>query len=114
MSTMTIQVNENNDLYLPDGRNLGILYDAPACAQSLRQAGLMRTGEDIFDINNGVDYFGTIFTPTPDYDAARQSIANAILKSPDVISIESLTIQVTGNEFDYEAQVLTNYGRLTV
>lgn len=114
MSTATIQVNDSNDIFLPDGRNLSILSGAAACAQNLRQAGLMRTAEDIYDLANGVDYLGTIFTPSPDFDAARQSIGAAILKNPDVISIEKLTIDIQGDIFYYEAQVLTSYGRLTV
>lgn len=114
MSTATIQVNENNDIFLPDGRNLNILQDAPACAQSVRQAGLMRLGENIYDQLDGVDYLGTIFIGTPDYDAARQSIANAILKVPDVIGIQSLIIDIQGDVLYYNADILTAYGKLTV
>lgn len=112
MTTATIQVNENNDIFLPDGRNLTILVDAPACAQNVRQAGLMRKGENIYNVDEGVDYFGTIFTSQPDYDAARQSIAREILNSPDVIGIESLTIEIDGEVFSYEANINTIYGKM--
>ena len=114
MATSTIQTDENNDLFLPDGKNLNILTGEKALSQSLRHAGLMRTTEDIYDVANGVDYFGTIFTPVVDYDAARQSIAAAILKKPDVISIEDLDITISGDEFQYQAQVLTTYGVVKV
>ena len=114
MSTATIQVNENNDIFLPDGRNLNILQGAPACAQSVRQACLMRLGENVYDQLDGIDYLGTIFVGNPDYDAARQSIAAAIMKVPDVIGIESLTIDIQGDVLIYTADILTSYGKLTV
>jgi hypothetical protein len=114
MATSTIQCNENNDIFLPDGRNLFILTGAKACEQNILQATLMRTGENIYNINEGVDYFGTIFTPQQSYAAARQSLMNAILAVPDVVSIESFTITITGNTFSYVANINTIYGPMTV
>lgn len=114
MATSTLQTNENNDLFCPDGRNLVLLSGAPACAQDIRHKTLMRTGEDIYDVNNGVDYFGTVFAPQQDYDGARKSLSDAILSSPDTISIEQLDISIDGNTFNYEAQILTIYGPLPV
>jgi hypothetical protein len=113
MATQTIQCDDNNDLYLPDGRNLVIITGSAACAQNLKQKSLMRLGEDQYNVNDGVDYFGTIFTPQPDYDAARQSISQNLLECPDVLSINSLTITPQGDQFGYEADVHTIYGSIT-
>jgi hypothetical protein len=113
MATQTIACNENNDMYLVDGRNLSIISGAPACAQNLTQKGLMILGENQFNINDGVDYFGTVFTPQPNYDAARQSISKNILECPDTLSVSSLTITTEGDEFEYTAQVSTIYGPIT-
>ena len=110
MSTTTIQTDANEDLFLPDGRNLSLLSGAAALVQSTRQKCRMRLSEDIYDQSNGVDYFGTIFTPQQDYDAARKSIIDNLMRVPDVISIESLTINVQGESFNYEAQIMTTYG----
>ncbi len=114
MATSTIQTNANNDIYLADGQNLVILSGEAACVQNILQATLMRLGEDGFNKAAGVDYFGAIFTPQPSYDAARKSIANAILGCPDVYGIDSLTITISGNTFNYVANVITAYGTLTV
>ena len=114
MATTTLQTNSANDLYLPDGKNLAVISGIPACAQNILQATLMRLGENIYGVLEGVDYFGTIFTPQPDYDAFRQSLADAILGCPDVISIESLTVAVVGNNFNYTALVNTIYGPIPV
>lgn len=114
MATSTLQTNSNNDLFLPDGRNLVVIAGIPACSQSIGQATKMRLGEDIYNTLSGVDFFGTIFTPQPDYDAARQSITNAILNCPDVISIESLTIEISADSFNYVANINTIYGPIPV
>jgi hypothetical protein len=114
MATQTLACNENNDLYLPDGRNLVMLSGSDACAQNLLQRSQERLAENQYNTTEGVDYFGTIFTPQPDYDAARQSLSSNLLACPDVIQINSLTISINGDEFDYEADVHTIYGPLTV
>lgn len=114
MASLTLQTDENNDLFLPDGRNLTLLTGAPACAQNILQKTLLRVTEDIYDQTNGVDYLGTVFAPQVDYDAARKSLIDAIMTVPDVVGIDSLTITINGNEFDYVAQVSTIYGQLTV
>lgn len=112
MATTTIQCDVNNDIAMPDGRNVVLITGAVACAQNMQQKSLMRLGEDEYNVNDGVDYFGTIFTPQPNYDAARSSIATNLLRCPDVISIESITIVIDGDKFQYEADVNTVYGTL--
>lgn len=110
MTTLTIEVNANNDIFLPDGRNLNILSGEPAMVQVIRAAHLMRLGEAMYDVTNGVDYMGTVFTSPVDQDGARQSLANAILKKQDVAGIETLTVTIQDGVFDFEAQVVTIYG----
>lgn len=110
MSTATFLCDDHNDLYAPDGRNLVLITGATACAQNVTQKMRMRLGENQFNVSDGVDYFGTIFTPQPSYDAARKSIADNILACPDVLSIEQLTITIDGDSFNYEATISTVYG----
>jgi hypothetical protein len=114
MAISTLQCNANEDLYLVDGRNLGVLTGVDALLQSVRQRCKMRLGENIHNTKEGVDYFGTIFSSPTNYDAARVSLSNAILSTPDVSSVESLTITVANNQFSYIANIQTVYGPLTV
>ncbi|QDH49602.1 tail lysozyme [Pantoea phage Kyle] len=110
MASVTILTNENNDIFLPDGRNLSIIKGLPALTQNIRHAHLMRKGEDLYDQENGVDYLGTVFSSPRDEDGARQSIANAILKKEDVKSIETLQISFNGDVMDFAAEIVTVYG----
>lgn len=112
MATATLQVDDKNDLFLPDGRNLVVIVGAPACLQDALSKTRMRKNEDIYNVGNGVDYFGTIFTPQPDDSAARKSIIDNIQASPDVLGVDQLNIAISGDSFTYEAQIMTLYGPL--
>lgn len=114
MSTSTLQVNSNNDLFLPDGKNLSILTGIEAVVQDVRCATLMRKGEDVYNVLAGVDYFGYIFTPQPSYDNARRSLISAIESSPEVLTVESLTMTITENTLSYEAKTRTVYGQIAI
>lgn len=110
MTTLTIEVNSKNDIYLPDGRNINILSGEKAMVQVVRAAHLMRRGEDMYDVDNGVNYLDTVFSSPVDQDGARQSIINAILKKPDVAGIENLTVTISNGTLDFEAEIVTIYG----
>ena len=114
MATSTLQINANNDLYLPDGQNLVVLTGVDAVVQDVRCATLMRKGEDVYNVLAGVDYFGYVFTPQPSYDNARRSLISAIESSPEVLNVESLTMTITENTLSYEAKIRTTYGQIAI
>lgn len=110
MAVSTIQMNSENDLFLPDGRNLVVLSGAAACLQDILSKTRMRLGEDVYNVNNGVDYLGKVFTPQPDTSAARKSLIDNISAVPDVLSVDQLDVSIANNTFSFEAQVMTIYG----
>lgn len=114
MSTSTIKVTDVNDFAIDEFGNLTLLEDVAAVTQDVRLCTLMRTSEDIFNTNAGVDYFKYIFTPQQSYDEARLSLTNAILASPDVLGINQLDVTIDGETFSYTALINTVHGRLTV
>lgn len=114
MATSTIKTDSNNDIFI-DAQNNWVLIDGlDAVMQDVRAETLMRSGEDIYNTQKGVDYLGSVFTPQPNYDDARQSLVTAIESSPDVVRVESLTITIDGEVFNYSADILSSYGPLTV
>lgn len=110
MAISTLQCNSNEDLFLPDGRNLVVISGESAVEQGVRQRTKMRLQENTFNLSEGVDYMGSIFSPQPNFDNARKSLSAAILSCPDVISIEELIINISNNAFSYTAQIITIYG----
>ncbi len=114
MALSTLQCNANEDLFLPDGRNLLIINGIAAVEQGVRQRTKMRTTENTLNVNEGVDYIGSIFSPQPDFDNARASLSAAILSCPDVVSIEQLTISIANNQFSFIADIVTIYGQTQI
>lgn len=110
MSIKTIKTNQNNDMILVDGKNIGFITGEEALAQSTREYGLMRKGENIFNTEEGVDYMGTVFTSPKDLDGARASLAKALVKHPDTLGIESLVLTESNNEVFWVARLNTIYG----
>lgn len=114
MASLTLASNDNNDLYLPDGRNLSLLEDLAAVTHDVRLQTLQVNGENLYDVKDGVKYFEYIFSPQQSYDDARRSLTDAIRRSPDVVGIESLEIAINGNTFSFVAVVTTIYGTQTI
>lgn len=114
MATSSIKVDSNNDIALDSSGNITLLSGVDALEQDVRLATLMRTGEDIYNVNSGVGYFDYVFAPQQNYDDARKSLITAITSSPDVVSVESLTLTIVDNTFEFEAQINSIYGPLTV
>lgn len=114
MAIKTIQVTENQDIALIGGRTWAFLQGEDALKQNLVSYGRMILKEDLYDIRNGVDYFGSVFSPTPDLDKARASITSQLLKHPDALSVESLTISIEDSALNYIAVVNTIYGEVQI
>jgi len=114
MATSTIQVDSNNDFFVDSSGNLVLLNDVDAVTQDTKAETLLRLGEDIYNQAKGIDYLGAFFAPQENYDDARRGIITAITSSPDVVSVDSLTLKIDGNELDFVAQSHTIYGPLTV
>lgn len=114
MATSTIKTDENNDFFIDSQGNFVILDGIDAVLQDVRAETLLRTGEDIYNTNKGVDYLGSIFAPQANYDDARKSLVTAIESSPDVVRVDSLTITIEGEVFEYLAEITSIYGPLTV
>lgn len=110
MGITTLGVNEHNDLFLYDGSNLQLLTGEPAVQQGVNQATSQRLTENPFNVNEGVDYLGAIFTPTPDYNIARDDLSRAALSVPDTLSVIEITLDVQGDKLLFNMVVLSAYG----
>lgn len=106
----TLKTNELEDLYLVDGRNLAIISNLDAAVQTVRQRSKMRLGENQFDVNDGVDYLGTVFDPQPNFDAFRKSLADNLLATTDILDIQTLDISQVGDVVTFDAELLTPFG----
>lgn len=114
MAIKTLQTNEFGDLYVVDGSSLGLLDGKDAAVQDVGSATKKILGENPFNSLEGVDYFGTVFSPSPDYDQFRLQLTEAALTVPDVTEVTSIEITKEGDQVNYVMQINTVYGPATV
>lgn len=87
------------DVYL-DGDDLAIVEDNAAIKQGVTISVRFVLGEWFLDKSEGVDYFGTFFKKQPNITAMREMIRSAILASPGITEVVSVS-------FKYEPQSRT-------
>lgn len=114
MALKTLQTDDNGDLYIVDGSSLGVLHNKDAVIQDVSSATKKILGENPFNTLEGVDYFGTVFSPTPDYDQFRLQLMEAALTVADVTDVVSIEITQNGDQISYTMQINTIYGPATV
>ena len=111
---ITIKTDANNDIDIGFGNAISLVSDDIAAAQDIRSATLMRRGENIYNLNEGVGYLEYIFSPQQDYGLARKSLYDTITSHPDVTGIRQLVLNIDNGVFNYEAIINTIYGETTI
>jgi hypothetical protein len=110
----TIGVNENNDIYLgPDG-NFVVLTGKDAIAQSCKQAAQTLKGEMIFQINQGLPDFQTVWDGEPNVPQFEAALRQELLNVPGVTGIKDLSAAVRDGILYYTVEILTDTGEIEV
>ena len=111
--TRTLASNRDNDLVVDATGNLSILTGLSAVAADCRSAMQAQRGEMILAQDRGIPTLATVwdrFIPAAFEAAGRR----ALLRVPDVLSVESLTVARDGEVVRYTAAIRTVYGSTTV
>jgi hypothetical protein len=116
MQTLSANVNDSitgvapNDIYLtPDG-NISLSFDIQAALQACAQAAKTLLGEMIFNINQGIPYFQTVWVGVPNIQQFTAALRGAFLAVPNVIEVISLITSQVGNALTYTAIIRTSFG----
>lgn len=115
--SVTIAENANRDMYLGDDGNVAFLTDVtdnPICTAQLTKSRVeSQRGEMMYAKNAGMPTRATAwdtFNPKQ-FEAAARSI---ITSTANVTGVASFTLTQDGNELDYDAEINTIYGAVTV
>lgn len=112
MTTLSIAVDENNDIYLDANGNLAIVYDLDAVRQDCDHAAKTLLGELIFDSNTGVPYLQTIFSGIVNFAQFEASLRDALLQANSaVVQVLNVSVTQTGNTVSYRAEIESTYGQ---
>lgn len=108
--TRTIASDSNNDLYLADDGNLAIVTGLDAVLQAAQQAAQTIKGEMVFDVEEGLPNFDTVWSGRPSLPVWEAHLRRAILAVDGVQSITELILSVSDNVLSYSATISTIYG----
>lgn len=111
--TQTLAVNENNDLYIGQDGNIVLFSAAEAVLQACEQAAKTVMGEMIFQDQDGLPDFQTIWRGgSPNLNQYESSLRESLLSVQDVTNIESLTVSISNHILSYAAVINTIYGQI--
>lgn len=114
MTTLTIETNSDNDIFIaPDG-NLSTVSGVDAIAQQIAEAVGTVRGELRYEPERGVDYFNTVFLGSPNVLAFTRQARAQILAVPNVTEILTFTVNQTLDVLSYNARIQTTLGVVTV
>jgi len=116
MQTLSANVNSLvpgvafDDIYLDERGNIAMSYGIDAVLQACAQAAQTVLGEIIFNVDQGIPFFQTIWNGVPQTDQYTGALRSAFLSIPNVLEIVSLFAEQVNNEFQYSAVIRTTFG----
>lgn len=110
----TLEVDVNNDFTLSAAGNLTMLVDLPAVPQEARHFASTLLGEMIHATQLGVPYFEFAFGAAPNISQFEAAMKRRLQQAPGVREVIELSASQNGDTLNYEATLLTEYGRITI
>ncbi len=116
MQTLSANVNNNipgvayDDIYLDSNHNISISRDLEAVLEACAQAAQTVLGEIIFNINQGIPFFETVWIGVPNIQQYTAALRVAFLNVPNVVEVVSLITSQIDNNLIYTAVIRTAFG----
>lgn len=107
----TLKLDNNGDLCLCKKDNLAILTDLKAIIQTCENYVKATLNEMIFNYNNGVPYFQTVFSANVNIPLFENSIKNRLLQVDGVEKVLKVEAKQESETLSYIAYIQTIYGQ---
>lgn len=108
--TRTIAVDSNNDIFIGPGGSLAIATAREAVLHCCAQAAKTQLGEMVYAVDQGLPNFGAVWNGAPNVGLFEAYLRRNLQAVPDVVSVDSVTIDATGSALIYVATIQTIYG----
>lgn len=105
----SIQIDEHNNIVVVD-KTIAVATGINACAQDVRtRIGLCR-GEDPYDTNRGIDFFGNVLGKYGGIEYIRNLIRERIMDSDEIVGVTNLEITKQDDTTVVDTEILSTYG----
>ena len=108
--SLTLAVNEKNDLYIDKSGNIATASDIHACKESAQQAAQTQLGEIQYHTDRGIPNFSVIWSGSPSVAQFEAALRREIRRTTDVRDIPALSTSIVGNRVVYAATIKTSFG----
>lgn len=108
--TRSLAVDENNDIFIGADGSLAVATARDAVQNCCAQAAKTQLGEMIFAIDQGLPNFEAVWNGAPNLGQFEAYLRRNLQAVPDVISVDSVTIDASGGSLNYVATIKTIYG----
>ena len=111
---ITITTNKNNDIFVDATGNLATKNDIEALANVSVHTVLTALGEPEFNQTDGIPYFQTIFTDTPQIELFQAAIISALESLESVQRVSDFEYTQNNGVFSYSLKEHTIYGDIVL
>lgn len=108
--TTQIAVNAANDIHRDALGNLALVYDINAIMEAAQQAAQARRGEMQYAVDNGLPFFGVLWSGAPSLAQFKAALRSELLGVTGVTRVQDLQVQLAGDVVRYSVTIQTIYG----
>lgn len=106
----TLATNDNFDIYQAADGNLAVVSGLQAVIQTCEHVARTKLTELPYAQSRGIPFFDIALGASPDAGLYDLYLRRALLSVPDVTGVGNISIQVSGDQLRYTAEIKTIYG----
>lgn len=108
--SMTLAVNEQNDLYLTKAGNLATSFNLQAALEACAQAAKSQLAEMQYHVDRGLPNFQVVWSGHPSVAQFEAALRRELGKVTDVVDVPELSTTLVGERVVYTATIKTIFG----
>ena len=109
----SLQIDEHNNLVI-EQKTMTTVSGITACAQDVKTRIGLHKGEDPYDTERGIDYFGEILGKYGGLEYIRTVIRERIMDSDEILGVTNMKITKDEDTTKIDTEILSTYGVITL
>ena len=108
--SLTLAVNDKNDLFVDKSGSLAQVRDIQAVLESAQQAAQTQLGEMQYHVDRGIPNFTVLWNGHPSVAQFEAALRRELMKVTDVLDVPALSTRLRGETVVYSATIKTTFG----
>ena len=112
--SITLAVNDKNDLFMDKSGNLAQVRDIEACKEDAQQAAQTQLGEMQYHVDRGIPNFTVLWNGHPSVAQFEAALRRELMKVTDVLDVPELSTRLAGDRVVYAVTIKTTFGTVAI